>query len=85
MHIVRRATRRSTDNNAKPAAQWFQYSVWRRLRAFWPRGMMADHSLRRRRCAAAFARHVAAARFDVMLARTSRAPTSEGEPATVAR
>ena len=24
--------------------------VWRRLRAFWPRGVTADHSLRRRKC-----------------------------------
>jgi len=89
VYIVPRATLRSTENNAKRAAERFQHSVWRRLRVLEPRGMTADHPRRRRRCPAAqveaFARHVAAAHFDVMLARARRAATGEAEPATVAR
>jgi hypothetical protein len=46
--------------------------------------MAADHPRRRRRCPAAhveaFARHVAAARIDVMLARAPRAATGEAKP-----
>jgi hypothetical protein len=42
--------------------------------------MTADPPGRRRRRPAAFARHVAAAHFDVMLARALRAATGEGEP-----
>ena len=50
--------------------------------------MTADHPLRRRECPAhvvAFLRRVAAARFDVMLARGPRAAGGGAEPATVAR